>query len=187
MTTTNHKQNNNHQLKINPFYLPFSAPFSTIPRYPFRFRDATSSRRDVAASGVRFGRVSDVTSQNLATAQVPRSSPLWLPPPWAECAGLHERSCLPGRAPGASERWRDLWCWRCCSRPSCALVMDAGRRRGSGPGPTGTERRRLTVVPTGRVPAVRAGPGIGSAPSVVSLGLRSGVVRFRDPSGWAGT
>nr|BAC32296.1 unnamed protein product [Mus musculus] len=65
--------------------------------------------------------------------------------------------------------------------------MNAGRRRGTGSGPTGTERRRLTVVPTGRVPAPRAGPELGSAPSAVSPGLRSGVVRFRDPSRWAGT
>lgn len=54
-------------------------------------------------------------------------------------------------------------------------------------GPYGTERRRLTVVPTGRVPAARAGPGMGSDPSVISPGLRKWGVRFRDPSGWAGT
>lgn len=65
--------------------------------------------------------------------------------------------------------------------------MDAGRRRGTGSGPTGTGRRRLTVVPTSRVPAAGAGPAIGSAPSVVSPVLRSGVVRFPGPSGWAET
>lgn len=173
MTTTNHKTK--QPPPVENKFVPF-AHFMTLldtPTLTFPVQ-----RCDVITPGRScFGRAPNVTSQNLATAQTREPSPLWLPPPWAECVGLHERSCLQGRAPGASERWRDLWCWRCCSRPSCALVNGRGETARDWAGPDGTERRRLTVVPTGRVPAARAGPGLESAaPSAVSPGLRSGVV-----------
>lgn len=51
-------------------------------------------------------------------------------------------------------------------------------------GPSAGDSRRF---PAAKFPRPELGPGVGSAPSAVSPGLRSGVVRSRDPSGWAGT